>query len=186
MTKYLALLRGINIGGHNKVPMKALISLLAECGCENITTYIQSGNVIFDSHCRNRSKLSAEISQAILKRFEFSPAVMLLTASELQDAIADNPFPTDDGRALHFLFLEKQPENPDLERLTALKKNAEKFVLGDKVVYLYAAEGVGRSNLAMSVERCLGVATTGRNWNTVSRLASLLEAESEQPEGHKK
>jgi uncharacterized protein (DUF1697 family) len=72
------------------------------------------------------------------------------------------------------LFLEKHPAKPNLERLNELKTNSEEFMLGDKVFYLYAPEGVGRSKLAMNVERCLGVATTGRNWNTVSVLASML------------
>lgn len=185
MVKYLALFRGINIGGHNKLPMKELASLLEECGCKNISTYIQSGNVILDSSSRNTVKLSGEISQAICQRFGFAPTVMLLTASELQDVIAYNPFPTDDGKALHFLFLEKQPDNPPLERLTGLKTNSEKFALGDKVFYLYAPGGVGRSKLAMSVQRCLGVATTGRNWNTVRRLAAMLSENKKDDAGIK-
>lgn len=174
MTTYLALFRGINIGGHNKVAMRELALLLEEVGCSNIRTYIQSGNVIFDTINRSRSTISQEISHSMLKRFGFEPKVMLLTAAELQDAIAHNPFPSTDGKALHVLFLEAHPDNPDLERLSALKKNSEEFKLGDKVFYLYGPEGVGRSKLAMNVERCLGVTTTGRNWNTVSRLASML------------
>lgn len=174
MITYLALFRGINIGGHNKLPMKELVESLEEIGCKNIRTYIQSGNVIFDTSCRNRSKLSSDISQVILKRFGIAPKVMLLTAAELQEAIADNPFPLDDGKALHFLFLTEPPDKPDIERLTELKADSETFMLGDRVFYLYAPEGVGRSKLAMAIERCLGVETTGRNWNTVSRLASML------------
>ena len=174
MTTYLALFRGINIGGHNKVTMKELALLLEELGCRNIRTYIQSGNVIFDSSIRSRSKLSSAISQSIFHKVGFAPRVMLLSAAELKDAIAKNPFPSDDGKAVHFLFLEEHPVNPGLERLTALKSNSEEFALGDKVLYLYTPEGVGRSKLAMNAEKCLGVATTGRNWNTVSRLISML------------
>lgn len=174
MTTYLALFRGINIGGHNKVAMKELVSLLEEVGCSNIRTYIQSGNVIFDTSSRSRSKLSQEISHSMMKRFGFAPKVMLLTAAELQDVIAHNPFPSTEGKALHALFLDAQPENPDLERLSVMKKKSEEFLLGDRVFYLYAPDGVGKSKLAVNVERCLGVATTGRNWNTVTRLASML------------
>lgn len=174
MTTYLALFRGINIGGHNKLPMRELATLLEEVGYKNVITYIQSGNVVFDSSSRSRSRITDDISLAVSNRFGFAPKVMLLTAQELQDAIAHNPFPSDDGKALHFLFLETQPDNPKIERLNAVKANSEAFMLGDKVFYLYAPEGVGRSKLAVSVERCLGVAATGRNWSTVSRLASML------------
>jgi uncharacterized protein (DUF1697 family) len=175
MATYLALFRGINMGGHGRLPMKALASLLEEMGFTNIRTYIQSGNVIFTTGSRNRDKLASDISQAILQGFGFSPKVMLLTAVELRNAIALNPFPSDDGKALHFLFLEEHPAKPNLKRLRDLKTDSEDFRLGDKLFYLYAPEGVGRSKLAMNAERCLGVATTGRNWNTVSVLASMLE-----------
>lgn len=175
MATYLALFRGINMGGHGRLPMKELVSLLEEVGCRNMRTYIQSGNVIFESASRNRGKLSIALTASIFQRFGFSPKVMLLTAAELQSAIAHNPFPTDDGKALHFLFLEEQPANPDLGRLNTLKTGSEKFRLVDKVFYFYAPDGVGRSKLATNAERCLGVASTGRNWNTITALATMLE-----------
>jgi uncharacterized protein (DUF1697 family) len=174
MTTYIALFRGINIGGHNKIPMEGLVALLEEVGCKNIRTYIQSGNVIFDTRRRSRAKLASDISQSIVKRFGFAPKVMLLTQYELQDVIAHNPFPSEDGKALHFIFLQQHPDKPDLERLSAHKRRSEEFMLGDRVFYLYTPEGVGGSKLAANVERCLGVATTGRNWNTVSKLASIF------------
>lgn len=175
MATYLALFRGVNIGGHGRLPMKELVSLLEELGCRNITTYIQSGNAIFDTARRSRGKLSSDISQAILQRFGFTPMVLLLTAAELKRVITHNPFPTGDGKALHVLFLAEPPAAPDLERLNALKTASEEFSLGDKVFYLYAPEGIGRSKLAMTAERCLGVSSTGRNWNTVRALASLID-----------
>lgn len=175
MTTYLALFRGINIGGHNKVSMKEIVALFEDLNFKNISTYIQSGNVIFDTRRRSRSKLSSDISQGIFKRCGFATTVMLLTASELQDAIAHNPYPSDVGKALHFLFLNEPPKKPDLDRLTGLKTDSEDFMLGDKVFYLYTPEGFGRSKLAMNVERCLGVATTGRNWNTVSKLVAMMQ-----------
>jgi uncharacterized protein (DUF1697 family) len=174
MSTYLALFRGINIGGHHKLPMKELVSLLEELGCRNIQSYIQSGNVIFDSRRRNRDILADEIRNAISGRYGFSPIVILLTRSELNSAIAGNPFPTSDSKALSFLFLASPPENPDIDRLNALKTSSEDFMLKDRVFYLYTPDGVGRSKLANNVAKCLGVTTTGRNWNTVSHLASML------------
>lgn len=175
MTTYLALFRGINIGGHNKVSMKEIVALFEGLNFKNISTYIQSGNVIFDTRRRSRSKLSSDISKGIFKRCGFAPKVMLLTASELKATIANNSFPTGDGKALHFLFLDEPPKKPDLDRLAALKTDSEDFMIGDKVFYLYTPEGFGRSKLAMNVERCLGVATTGRNWNTVSKLVAMMQ-----------
>lgn len=175
MTTYLALFRGLNIGGHNKLPMKELVSLLEAEGCRNLKTYIQSGNVIFTTNRRNRRKLSDDISQAISTHYGFSPQVILLTAAELRNAIASNPFPTHNGKALSFLFMTSPPERPDLDRLDKLKSRTEAFMLGDRVFYLYTPDGAGQSKLAANAERCLGVATTGRNWNTISRLAIMLD-----------
>jgi uncharacterized protein (DUF1697 family) len=174
MSTYLVLFRGLNIGGHNKLPMKELASLLQELGYNNIKTYIQSGNVIFDMASRNREKLCSDIADAIQQQYGFLPGVMMLSAPELENMIAHNPFPMDNGKALHFLFMFERPKNPDLERLNALKTNREQFLIANKVFYLYAPDGVGRSRLAMSAERCLGVKTTGRNWNTISRLSEML------------
>jgi uncharacterized protein (DUF1697 family) len=155
--------------------MKELVSLLEEMGCQNMRTYIQSGNVIFETASRSRRKLSSDITGSIFQKFGFSPKVMLLTAAELKSAISHNPFPINEGKALHFLFMEEEPVRPDLGRLNALKTDSEKFRLADKVFYLYAPDGVGRSKLAMNAERCLGVATTGRNWNTITALGMMLE-----------
>lgn len=174
MPTYLALFRGINIGGHNKLPMNELVSLLEEIGCRSIQAYIQSGNIIFDSKKRNRHDLADEIQHSISRRYGFSPTVLLMSPAEIQSAIEENPFPVDSGKALSFLFLESSPAKPDIDRLNALKTESEKFMLKDRVFYLYAPDGVGRSKLAGNIERCLGVTATGRNWNTVSRLASML------------
>jgi len=172
-TTYIALFRGINIGGRHQLPMKTLTSLIEGLGCRNVQTYIQSGNLLFDTNNRNRTALAGDISKAVFTRYHFSPTVLLLTEKELLSVIHNNPFPTDKGTALHFLFLASQPTAPNIARLDQLKTATEQYKLGDKVFYLYAPDGVGRSKLAANVEKCLGVATTGRNWNTVSRLVNI-------------
>lgn len=178
MNTYIALFRGINIGGHNKIPMKALTALLEDLGCRNVSTYIQSGNVIFSTVKRNHEKLVSDIRQTILMSYGFSPEVILLTEQELKTAIANNPFPTDSGKALHFLFLGAQPVKPDLNHLNEIKTGTEAFKLIDRVFYLYTPDGVARSKLAGNAEKSLGVTTTGRNWNTVSRLIAMLSTEN--------
>jgi uncharacterized protein (DUF1697 family) len=175
MNTYIALFRGINVGGNNLLPMKDLVKILEGLGCGQIKTYIQSGNVLFQIQKVWAGKIAGEIGSKILESHGFEPKVMVLEISELQDAIKNNPFPTADGKALHLFFLESLPENPDSAKLTALKSNSEEFKLHKKVFYLYAPDGVGRSKLAVSVEKCLGVPATGRNWNTVMKLMEMVK-----------
>jgi len=179
MTTYIALLRGINIGGHNKISMAELVSILEDIGCFNVRTYIQSGNIIFNVNKITRQTLAKAISRSISEKYGFAPMVVLLTWTELENVINNNPFPTDHGKALHFLFLEKQPDNPDLNHLKKISSDSEKFQLGDRVFYLYVPDGIGQSKLAAGAQKYLGVTTTGRNWNTVCRLAAMLREDKQ-------
>lgn len=173
MNTYIALFRGINVGGKNILPMKDLVEILEGMGCEQVKTYIQSGNVVFQRKKTPSNKLAGEISSNILEHHGFEPKVLLLEIAELQAAIENNPFKTEDGKALHFFFLDALPEHPDLERLMAVKSKSEEFKLDKNIFYLYAPDGVGRSKLAAKVEQSLGVPVTARNWNTVSKLISI-------------
>ena len=175
MNTYIALFRGINVGGNNILPMKDLVEILEGLGCEKVKTYIQSGNVVFRSKTKQANKIAGEISSKILESHGFEPKVLLLERSELQDAIENNPFNTEEGKALHFFFLNSHPNNPDLEKLMAVKSKSEEFKLHKKVFYLYAPDGVGRSKLAAKVEQCIGIPVTARNWNTVSKLISMVK-----------
>lgn len=155
--------------------MKDLTGILEGMGCEEVKTYIQSGNVVFKSNKRQRSKIGMEISSKILESHGFEPKVLLLEISELQDAVENNPFKTEDGKALHFFFLDSLPGNPDIEKLMAIKSKSEEFQLHKKIFYLYAPDGVGRSKLAARVEQSMGVPVTARNWNTVNKLISMVK-----------
>ena len=172
MHTYIALFRGINVGGNNILPMKELVVLLQQLGCEKVQTYIQSGNVVFQTE-QARGELADTISTKIAETRGFSPKVVLLDVSELEAAASNNPFPTEDVKALHLFFMETAPTNPDLEKLTALKSPREDFRLIHQVFYLYAPDGIGRSKLAEKVEKNLGVPATARNWNTVSKLLAM-------------
>lgn len=177
MDTYIALLRGINVGGHNILPMLELVTMLEEIGLSQIKTYIQSGNVVFQSEARKRVELSQKIGAAIEQRRGFAVQVMILDVNEFKRAIAANPFADIEAEpnALHFFFLASLPEQPDLKAIERVKKNSEQFKLIDKVFYLYAPEGIGRSKLAMNVEKLLGVAVTARNWRTVSKLMAMVQ-----------
>jgi len=172
---YIALFRGINVGGNNILPMKEVVRTLEGMGCEKVKTYAQSGNVVFKSNKRQSNTLAGEISAKILERHGFEPKVLLLEVSELQDAIERNPFKTEDGKALHLFLLNSHPESPDLEKLMAVKSKSEEFKLIKNIFYLYAPDGIGRSKLAALIEQNMGVPVTARNWNTISRLISMAK-----------
>lgn len=178
MNTYIALLRGINVGGNNKLPMKELVTVLEGLGLQNVKTYIQSGNVVFQSKRTDTTALSAEISAAIGKSHGFAPAILLLTEDALRAAINANPFPEgeDDPKSLHLFFLEPAPQNPDLATLEALKTETERFALIGQVFYLHAPDGIGRSKLAEKFGRGWQVDITARNWRTVNKVLEMIGA----------
>ena len=180
MNTIIALLRGINVGGHNKLPMRDLKAILAEIGLVNVQTYIQSGNVVCQTNRTDLPALSEEISAAIGESHGFVPRILLMGLADLATAVSCNPFPATDEqhKTLHFYFLEAVPTNPDLASLEAIKTETEQFALIDTMFYLHAPEGIGRSKLAAKVERALGVATTARNWRTVSKMMEMGTAVS--------
>jgi uncharacterized protein (DUF1697 family) len=175
MKTYIALLRGINVGGKNALPMKELVALLENLDLQNVTTYIQSGNVVFRSNEKNPSGLSSKISTEIKRSHGFEPHVLLLGIEEMEKVIESNPFPEAESepKTLHVYFLAALPGNPDLKALDSLKKESERFELKGNVFYLHAPDGIGRSKLAANAEKLLGVATTARNWRTVCKIMAM-------------
>lgn len=175
MNTYVAFLRGINVGGNNPLPMKELVAVLESIGAAKVRTYIQSGNAVFESAEKNLARFSKQLAAEILNLRGFKPHVQILTLEALAKAIAENPFPeaVSDPTSLHFGFLAASPKSPDLEKLSALRKESERFQLVDSVFYLHAPKGVGRSKLAASAEKRLGVSMTDRNWKTVCEVMEL-------------
>lgn len=175
MNTYIVLLRGINVGGKHIIKMKDLVALLEDLGAKQVKTYIQSGNVALQS-TDGRSQLSEKISQAIQQRFGFAPHVLILSRTEFEEAIRNNPFPQDESlpKTLHLGFMIHEPENPQLHELEQLKSSGEEFLLKGKVFYLHAPEGIGRSKLADKIEKHLGVSMTMRNWNTILKISQLI------------
>jgi uncharacterized protein (DUF1697 family) len=180
MKTYIALFRGLNVGGSNILPMNELVTVLEKIGARNVKTYIQSGNAVFQSEETNASLLSTEISAAIEKSHGFEPRVLLLELEELEKAVESNPFPEAESepRVLHLYFLEAIPENPDFDTLASIKSNRERFALKDRVFYLHAPEGIGRSKLAAKAEKLLGVSATARNWRTVCKIIEMAKLSS--------
>ena len=161
MNTYIALLRGINVGGNNKLPMKELVVVLQGLGLHNVKTYIQSGNVVFQSERTDRLNLPQEITAAIKASHGFAPVILLLDAAEL-----------------HFFFVDGEPKI-NWDALERLKIANERYQLIGKVFYLHAPDGIGQSKLAENLGKGWGVNVTARNWRTVNEVMQMADALNE-------
>ncbi len=172
----VALLRGINVGGRNIVPMAELRADLEASGLEGVRTYIQSGNVVMDASPEEPSVVARRIADAIDARHGFRPQVLVLESNDLQLAVADNPFPDaeSDPKALHMSFLTG-PAAPDPRAIDAVCSASERWALHEKVFYLHAPDGIGRSKLAGRLDKLLGVPATGRNLRTARKLLAMID-----------
>ena len=175
MNTYIALFRGINVGGSNILPMKELVARLQSLGCEKVRTYIQSGNAVFRHAEHSPPRLSARIRAAIRDSHGFAPDVLILTVDRLERAVRSNPYPDAEAEPskLHLFFLAAVPDNPDIESLEKMRAESERFVLKTDVAYLHAPDGIGRSRLAARLEKALGVSGTGRNWRSVCKILEM-------------
>ncbi len=170
MKKYIVLLRGVNVGGNNLLKMKELKQLLEDNNFENVKTYIQSGNIVL-SFNQNPSKKVAELIQA---NFGFTPRIMVLSESEFNVAVENNPYQQYEGKFVHIYFCETTPKTDSI-KLEKYTSETENHTLVDNVFYIHAPEGVARSKLVANIESCLGVSATGRNLNTVNKLAEMIK-----------
>jgi len=170
MKTYIVLFRGINVGGKNILPMKELSTFLEENGFQNVKTYIQSGNVVLQA----KRVLRAELATLISGKFGFKPEVFVLDKSEFDSSIKNNPFHPAEGKFAHFYFCSKAPKL-DAGKTEKYLADSEEYKIKNKVFYLFAPKGIGRSKLVANIESCLGVPATGRNLNTVNKLKEMIE-----------
>lgn len=193
MPSHLALLRGINVGGRNKVPMADLRELVTALGHTGVSTYIQTGNVLFDAAAAGTgtAKLAAELEGAIEDRFGIWASVVVLTAGELAGVLAANPFADEPNpKLVHVVFMNTEPPNDLLERIAAAESAAAAKGSRDTAraighaLFLHTPDGYGNSDLAQSVFKIIatparnsrhGLAATARNWATATKLLSLCE-----------
>ncbi len=175
MATWIALLRGINVGGNNIIKMADLKSDLESLKLKNVRTYIQSGNVVFDSTAKTASSLTKKICSQIEGQHGFRPKLFILDRNDLLAAIKSNPFPkaVSDPKSLHFFFLAEPAVDPDIKAIDNARNQTESYKLTPRVFYLHAPDGIGRSKLAANAEKHLGVVATARNYRTVDRLRSM-------------
>lgn len=177
MQTYISILRGINVSGNRIIKMDALKKLCLSHDFCNIKTYIQSGNIIFESIPTDNKIISNTIKTAIEKEFGFDVPVITLRQTELESIITSNPFVNDkskDPLFFHVTFLSDWPAKQNIEQLTQIDLRNDKYEIIDKVIYLFCPDGYSNSKLTNSLfEKKLKVTATTRNWKTTNELLKL-------------
>lgn len=176
---YVALLRGINVGGKNQLPMKSLAAMFADAGCGNVVTYIQSGNVVFEAKPAIAGRVSDLVVEAISARFGFHVPVVTRSADEFHAVARDNPFlrAGADPETLHVAFLANLPSDNDVAALDPNRSPPDAFVVRGREIYLHCPNGLARTKLTNDYfDRKLATTSTVRNWRTVLKLVDLTEA----------
>ena len=178
MARFVAFLRGINVGGHKKVPMATLRGLLEGLGYTEVATLLQSGNAVFTSKERSTAAASQRIEAALVAELGFSVAVVVRTRDELAAAITANPFggsPGDPSRFL-VLFLSAPPDPARLREIDEAAFLPDEFRVVGREIYARLPEGIADSKLVQILGgKHLGVTATARNWNTVTKLLALAD-----------
>jgi uncharacterized protein (DUF1697 family) len=176
-TSYLALLRAINVGGKNKLPMKELVEIFAKAGCSNLQTYIQSGNVVFCAAPGELPRLPGLIRGRIAERFGIQVPVVMRTAEQMRKIVRNNPFLKAgvSESELHVLFLADLPDRRRVESLDPQRSPPDEFVVRGQEVYLRLKNGAAESKLTNSYfDSKLATTSTGRNWRTVTKLLEMM------------
>jgi uncharacterized protein (DUF1697 family) len=179
MAVVISMLRGVNVGGHNKIKMDALRALYESLGLRDPQTYVQSGNVVFRTQAKDLAALAKRIENAIERSFGFRPAVIVRTPSELRNVIARNPFAKRhaiDPSRLLVIFLASDPSAEARSQVLKIEAEPEELRIDGREVYIYYPNGLARPKLPWArVEKTLKTSGTGRNWNSVTKLLEIAE-----------
>jgi uncharacterized protein (DUF1697 family) len=179
MIKYVAILRGINVAGSKPIKMDDLKKMFEDLKYKNVRTYIQSGNIFFESDITDQGKLENQISERILKIFKFEVPVITRNIKELYRILNINPFLKErniDISKLHVTFLSGIPQPEKINNIQGKNYEADRFIIIDKEIYLYCAGGYGITKLNNNFfENKLSLKATTRNWKTVLKLIEILE-----------
>ncbi|MEK6981733.1 MAG: DUF1697 domain-containing protein [Candidatus Micrarchaeota archaeon] len=178
MNKFICLIRGINVSGQKLVNMKELTKLLETLELRNVKTYIQSGNIIFESEPSDCKELEKKIASIIEQRFGFSVNALVKSKDGFLEIAKNNPFlgkPNIDLTKLHITFLSKLPAKIPKEEIEKVKSSSEEFLITKDVIYLYLPDGYGRTKISNNFfEKKLVVNATTRNWKTMMALTQMI------------
>jgi uncharacterized protein (DUF1697 family) len=177
MSTYISMIRGINVGGAKKVLMKDLAALYEACGFTNIRTYVQSGNVVFDSTEKKPAAISKTIEAGIEKKYKFHADAVVRTPQDFENVILGNPFSKKSGvdtRRLYVTFLSDAPDAQGLQNVAGAASGADQFEIGGREIFLFCPDGYGTTKLSNNFfESKLKRVATTRNWNTVTTLYGM-------------
>lgn len=176
MKTFIAFLKGINVGGHKKVPMAELRQLLSKSGFENVQTYIQSGNVIFKSSEKNTLNIEKTIKNAILNYFGFEVSVLVTARLDLKRIFEDCPFSEEKKKASYFMMLHNAPDEALIQVASEKVYDGEEYSIINDCIYFFCAKGYGQAKFNINFfERKLETFATARNYNTMVKLLSLSQ-----------
>ncbi len=179
MATHIAFLRGINVGGKNKLSMRSLVEIFVQTGCQDASTYIQSGNVIFRASQSIAAQVPKRVAQEIAKHFGYNTPVVMRTAGQLRAVFAKNPFlavgvdPVGEDQ-LHVMFLADQPTQERVAMLDPHRSTPDEFMVQGSEIYLRLPNGAAKTKLTNTyIDSKLATVSTQRNWRTVGKLVQL-------------
>jgi uncharacterized protein (DUF1697 family) len=180
MSVVIAMLRAVNVAGHQKLNMEALRALCGGLGLRDVQTYIQSGNLVFREDTGDAEALPRKIEEGIHRKYGFRPGVIVRTTSELRKVISNNPFagrPEVAPNRLLVVFMAGTPAREARERVLAIPYEPEELHIKGRELYIYYPDGMARPKVPLArIEKLLATPSTGRNWNTVNKLLAMAEA----------
>jgi uncharacterized protein (DUF1697 family) len=178
---FVALLRGINVSGTNRLPMAQLVAIAErQLGLENCRTYIQSGNMVFEAGSAAIDGLADRLRDTISRECGFAPHVIVISAPDFDAIIAANPFSEEarlSAKSVHAFLLDGAPDKAALAALAGRDFADDRWQVTKGAIYLHLPNGMGRSKLAASIERILKVPMTARNWTTMLSIQKMLHGE---------
>ena len=173
MTKYIALLRGINVGGHKKFTKAQQLEILSSLGYENTNVYLHTGNWVFETS-ENKEEITQNISEAIQIKFGWELPILVLTPSEIERILQNCPFSEEKKVKSYFVILSEKPSDRLLKEVSSIQYPNEEIIIIDNCIYFYASKGYGRTKFNMNTfEKKLNVRATSRNYRTMTKLLEL-------------
>lgn len=172
---YVAFLRGVNVGGKNRLPMQALAAMFVAAGCTGVSTYIQSGNVIFRAKRRVAERVQEAVTAAVTAEFGFISPVVVRSREEMQEVLERQPYPVSDEDMLHVYFLKSEPALEDVDTLDQKRSPGDEFLVRGRDIYARLGNGMAKTKLTNAYfDSKLKTVSTARNWRTVMKLVELM------------